>query len=545
LRQCIAVVLLCLLFMATLPGAAQESTSQGQKTVAFVDDSLLHTSSLTDVGGDGLNRLAEIFQQLGAETRSIKLEQPVPSDVDVIVLARPTTTLRQTDISNLWGYLSRGGHLLLAFDPNGINKVNTDRSTSGLNKLLWADYGIGMDDDALVESWFGPKMFQSLVTTLSPALPENFMRHAIIAPLLQYDVPVYVWAARSVQVDALSRDAVAYPLLFTETTFGETNRNALRGQDTEPIQLNIGQDQQGRLLLGGIAENTSNGSRVALLGDSEMVQNVFGLTRFSTDDVRPRYPGNYIFAERLAAWLLGLPEENWPPLPSGFTWISLDGSADDWTSSARSLVNPDTSLSDIQRVQAFYNDQYLYVLIETTGVPPASASVTMTLQDQGGTRSFVLDINEVALVDNKGNKTLLPNGAMSIGQVIEARVPRSPLSAPDPITAICLSEGATSGKQNCLNQSLRPPLLTDIDPVPVRPVTGPQAFLFNEGNLRVGPDPQAPVLTALPGRTRLKLIGRTEASDWVKVYDGRWEGWISLSLLAFSADIESLPVLPK
>jgi hypothetical protein len=52
------------------------------------------------------------------------------------------------------------------------------------------------------------------------------------------------------------------------------------------------------------------------------------------------------------------------------------------------------------------------------------------------------------------------------------------------------------------------------------------------------------MLTTLPGRTLLKLVGRNEAGDWVKVYDGRWEGWIAVSLLAFNADIEGLPVLP-
>jgi len=544
LRRCFAVVILCLLFVGILPSAAQDSKTATQKVVGFVDDNLLHTSSLTDVGGDGLNRLAEIFQHLGAIPRSIKLDQAIPSDIDVVVLVRPTVALSPSNVALLWDYLSRGGHLLLAFDPNSINKVNSDRAISGLNKLLWADYGLGMDDDALVEPWLSPSPFKSLVNTLSVVLPENIVRHPVVAPLVPYDAPVYIWAGRSIQVDALSSNALAYPLLFTDTAFGETNRNVFRPQNPDPIQLNIGQDKQGRLLLGGIAENKKNGSRVALLGDSEIVQNIFGLTRISTNDARPRYPGNYIFAERLAGWLLGLPEEQWSSVPSGFTPIRLDGNFDDWDKLVMPLVTKDVSQSDIHQVRAFYNDQYLYVLIETTNAPSNPTNVTITMQDVGGNRSFELNGSEVQFVDDKGNKTLLPDAEMQIDQAIEVRLPRRTLNGTDSIVSICLNKGNASGNQNCLGQFSRPALLTDIDLAPVRPTTGPEAFLLNDGNLHNGPDAKDVTLTTLPGRTLVKLIGRTKASDWVKVYDGRWEGWISVPLLAFNANIDALPVLP-
>jgi hypothetical protein len=337
---------------------------------------------------------------------------------------------------------------------------------------------------------------------------------------------------------------LAYPLLFTDTAFGETNRNVFRPQDPEPFQLNIGQDKQGRLLLGGIAENKINGSRVALLGDSEIVQNIFGLTRRSTNDARPRYPGNYIFAERLAGWLLGLPEEQWPSVLLGFTSIKLDGNFDDWDKSVVPLVTKDVSQSAVHQVRAFYNDQYLYVLIETANTPSIPTNITITMQDVSGNRSFELDENQVELVDDKGNKTLLPDADMRVDQAIEVRLPRHTLTGIDAILSICLNKGDPSVKQNCLEQLSRPPLLTDIDLVPVRPTFGPEAFLLNDGNLHNSPDVKDVTLTTLPGRTLLKLIGRTKAGDWVKVYNGRWEGWISVPLLAFNADINALPVLP-
>jgi hypothetical protein len=129
---------------------------------------------------------------------------------------------------------------------------------------------------------------------------------------------------------------------------------------------------------------------------------------------------------------------------------------------------------------------------------------------------------------------------MRIDQVIEARLPRRTLTSTDAVASICLN---SASNDNCLKQFSRPPLLPELDLVPVRPTIGPDTYLLNDGNLRRGPDTKSLMLTTLPGRTLLKLIGRNKAGDWVKVYDGRWEGWISASLLAFNANLELLPVL--
>ena len=537
MRRCFAVVVLYMLFVGIMPSAAQDTKKSTQKVVGFVDDNVLHTSAFTDIGGDGLNRLAEIFQQLGATPRSIKLDEAIAPDIDVVVLVRPMVALSPDNIVKLWDYLSDGGHLLLAFDPNSINKVNSDRATSGLSKLLWADYGLGLDDDALIEPWFNPTPFKSVVNTVSATLPENIVLNPVVEPLLRYDVPVYIWAGRSMQVDALGPNSTAYPLLFTETAFGETNKNVFRADAPDPIHMDIGQDKQGRLMLGGISENKKNGSRVALLGDSEILQNIFGLTRISTNDARPRYPGNYIFAQRLASWLLNLPEADWPSVPSGFTHISIDGKADDWDTALTPPVTNSAAQGDIQQVRAFYNDQYLYVLIKPTNSGANPSSITLMMQDVTGSRSFEISGGKILSVDDKGNKTLLPDAEMKVDQVIEVRLPRRALNGADPITSICLD-------QNCLNQVSRPAILPDLDLVSVRPATGPDAVLLNDGNLRSAPDMNSLMLTTLPGRTLLKLIGRNKAGDWVKGYDGRWEGWIAVSLLAFSADIQALPVLP-
>jgi hypothetical protein len=50
---------------------------------------------------------------------------------------------------------------------------------------------------------------------------------------------------------------------------------------------------------------------MVLLGDSEMLENGYGLSQNSETNA-PQYPGNFLFAQRLAAWLLDLPAAEWP-----------------------------------------------------------------------------------------------------------------------------------------------------------------------------------------------------------------------------------------
>ncbi|MBZ0300267.1 MAG: SH3 domain-containing protein, partial [Anaerolineae bacterium] len=423
--------------------------------------------------------------------------------------------------------------------------VNGERATSGLNRLLLQEYGLEANDDALIETWFGRDQFRSPATMWTSSQPENRVRHPVVEPLARYDVPVYVWAARSVQVHPFVADAEAYPLIFTDTTFGETNRNSFRNLEPEPVELNIGADTQGRLLIGGIGENLLTGSRVALLGDSEMLENIFGLTYLSAEDSGPRYPGNHILADRLVGWLLGVPEADWPDLPDEFTWIALDGDASDWDESLRPVSDDilDTPMNDIKQVRAFYNDQYLYLLIETASETADALRVTLSVEDARVSRQVVLTDDHAAVITADGGETPLPDAGMAVGQAVEVRIPRRAFSSLASITRVCLDQ-ASMGNQDCLEATFRPPLVTDLDPVPVRPTDGPMAFLRNSGNLRAAPSTNAAVLTSLFGRTPVGVLGRNEAGDWIKVHDGRWEGWLALPLVVMSADVERLPVLP-
>jgi uncharacterized protein YraI len=62
-------------------------------------------------------------------------------------------------------------------------------------------------------------------------------------------------------------------------------------------------------------------------------------------------------------------------------------------------------------------------------------------------------------------------------------------------------------------------------------------------NLRAGPDTTYDILTMMEEGTKLKVVGRTEANDWLKVVtaDGR-EGWVFAEMVNVSGDLGAIAV---
>lgn len=83
---------------------------------------------------------------------------------------------------------------------------------------------------------------------------------------------------------------------------------------------------------------------MALVGDSEIFQNLFGQTRVLDRDGLAQHVGTYVFVEPLTGWLLGISDPEWPPLPSGFTWIALDGDINDWPTNVPMLQDTSSTI---------------------------------------------------------------------------------------------------------------------------------------------------------------------------------------------------------
>lgn len=552
------LVLSLVVILLPLTGYAQGSE---QPLVLFIEDARLATASMQDTGPDGLSELARIFEGLGARTGWIYLGDPVPEEARVVVLARPLQPIPVADMVRLWVHVLRGNHLLLTIDPigpttyrgEGAVRANPDRATAGLPTLLWLVYGIGLQDTVVAEPWFTTATVSDNRTAHLTAYVEDIAQHPVTAPLSAFGLPVQLWGARSMRVEPIGPHSYAVPLLYTLTAYGETNQEVFT--KNAPLEVNLGPDPVGRLLLGALAENTLNGSRVVVLGDSESVENGYGLLKWPGTD-ESIHVANRVLAERLAAWLLDQPVEEWPSLPDDFTWLALDGNAADWTDSIE--ITPDdpgdalVPRYDIRSLRAFRDDRFFYALIELADSPNPDTRVTFSFGstfDDAANLSIIISRNETLMMPDNEESVPVIDGRMTIDTVIEIRLPLRIIGDSALLKTVCLSDSRTPLTSPAIDCTipLSPtiPVATTLSPVDTWHF-GPRAIVDTPEtgvNVRSGPGTDTRIVaTAYHGQV-FSVIGRTALGDWLQVQNAVYTGWIASPLVKTDIDIGELSIV--
>ncbi len=537
------VLLLLLLVTGLAPAFGQEPD---QPLVVFVLNPDLQTSSVFNAGPDGLSALDEIFQSLGAETQVVNLVSPIPAEADVIVLVGPQRRLNILAVARIWVHLARGKHLLLALDPIGYGGNDSEDFRSGLLNLIANVYGLITRDSFVVESGFTRNSVALLSGAFLYTRPD-VIRHPIVAPLMDYDLPVTVWAARSLQVEPVGINSIGIPLLQTSTAYGEMNSNVFALENPAPLELNIGDDLQGVLNVAGLGQNTFGGSRIIILGDSQLLQNGYGLSSIPGSN-QPRHPGNALFAQRLAAWLIGLPESDWPELSTDQTWIALDGRGGDWPTNLPVLVEERNqsvpAAFDIQRLLAFQNDAYLYGLVGTIGTPRPQTLVEITLSN-----GLILRLTpeQVVTVTPLGNQPV-PDAALAVAAVLEMRLPLRLFAEGATIETVCLfdnSDPLAPEQQDCTTSEIEVTSVEEGEPFTLRFYGGALATVTSIRDIRLSSQPDGASATGAQvsvGQV-LSVVGRNAGADWLLVRSAGFEGWLLASLVIVNTEITSLPVV--
>ena len=548
-------LLFCVLLgIALLPGIAPAVQAQDAPLVVFIDDKALSTPTADGEGAEGLNQLAAIFRNLGAEVEWRALNDPLPTEAHVIVLARPLKKLPGHKLARLWLHIVRGNHLLLALDPPGLSslqgekaqKVETETAGTGLPLMLAFYFGTSPTDDLLAEPWFTTDSIPDQTTAFLRTQAENLLPHAITEPLRLYDLPVLVWGARSVEVEAFPFEGEALPLLYTETAFGE-DTSALYHRNEEqrvPLEFNTGQDAQGRLFVGSWGQNDTSGARMALFGDSELLADDYGLA-LDPATGQPAHWGNYLLMQRTAAWLLDLPTDQWPTMPPGYTQLAVDGSDADWVFRVPLAEDGagDTSLDayDIRQVRAFWDDSYLYVLVETAAPPNDGVQLTLGIENTfDGVVDLTLDaMRERVMIANYG--TRVPDAKLALGNWLELRAPVRALGAGALISSLCLSDPIRTETLDCLDE-----------PLGLIPVEGsrPPVSAAHHAPLALGLEPthiyeipaaNAAILENIAQGEVVAVYGRTPADDWLQVQNARVTGWVPAAQMVANIALSNLP----
>src|SRR5690606_36543637 len=105
-------------FLTGLPAHTGHAQEEGPPLVVFIQGRRpLDSASISNVGPEGLSKLADIFRSLGADVIYRNITEPVPAEASVVVLARPMRAVGTVETAYLWNYLESGGNLLVAFDP--------------------------------------------------------------------------------------------------------------------------------------------------------------------------------------------------------------------------------------------------------------------------------------------------------------------------------------------------------------------------------------------------------------------------------------------
>ncbi len=545
------LILLFGLLILTQPGLTQGTQQDTRPHVVFVEDArLLQVASVTDNGPDGVSRLGEMFIAQGARTSWIRLTDALPEDTRVIVMVRPRQSLPADYLARIWLQMARGAHLLLAIDPPGQLGARPDPQNNGLDRLLTLDYGVSLLNGLLIEPWFTLGTIREVETSYLFADGDP-VPNPIFEPITRYDLPVRLWGARPIRVEPFGIDSEAAALLLASPLYAETTAETLRLSEPTPLELNIETDPQGLMNVAAVGQNTRTGSRIAIIGDGEFLQNGFGLSIIGGSTI-PRYAGNTILAQRIVSWLLELDE--FPDLPEGLTWLALDGDPTEWESFAPSLTDDaaDSSLDllNLVQVKSFRNDSFVYIELETAAPPSAETQVDIEIdrnRDQRADVIISMQPGRVFAQVGTAEAALVYDAEMAVGQVIELRLPRRLMDGD--ILSVCLSSArdlAFPQPPDCSESSFAPITVAEIDPVNVRTprevmltVTGSNAV-----NMRVRPGLSANVVNTFTFGAEFAVLGRNDTSDWIYAQDARWTGWFSTAVVRINGDLAALPVIP-
>jgi hypothetical protein len=549
-------VFVLLILSFTLVVSAAQGQDQEAPLVVLIEGRAINTSSVTNVGPAGASRLQEILISLGARINRITLTDDIPEDADLAVLLRPLRRLSPAQMARLWVHLYRGNNLLIAVDPDNANlgtaNVSHRIDSSGMTVLLERAFGVTIGNTALVPEGATSATIAGLDTLYMPVFPD-MVPHDVLAPLVDYRLPVWTWGSRHMDVEPFGINGIATPLLFTSRAYGESNpdifppfRNA---QDfvPAPLALDSEEDVVGSLNVAALAENVVNGSRVLVLGDSEMLENGYGLR--ANGNV-PRFVGNYVFAQRAIAWLLNIEPQEWLPLPEGMTWIAVDGSGAEWDSDLEAIPDQDGDTAsggtNIEQVRTFLDDQFLYLLVETSQPPSAEVSVEVQFDtDNDGQLDHTVSIqpDRTTVTTGEGQQIDVLDAMAAYGDTIEVRLPQRAIPPSQGIDSICLRPG--DQEADCVIQPINIPASGTTALTEITRTDGLIATVQSNQrvNLRRTPDTEQPPLMTIANGSMFTALGRDESGEWVYVQNARHEGWLATFLLVANGDVMSLPVL--
>jgi ABC-type uncharacterized transport system involved in gliding motility auxiliary subunit len=213
-------------------------------------------------GGEGAySRARQVLESKNyvVNTLNLQAENAIPQDARAIIVAGPLVPLSENSVELLREYLENGGSLMVLANPVPLTEFEDQKDL--LAEYLASEWGIALNNDIVVDTNAPSSPFF--------AVGAQYAAHPITEKM-QGVAAIFPYS-RSLTVGAENIAITPTTLVLTiDQSWGETDFSALEGG--QALEYNPESDAFGPMTLAASAENSANGSRVVVFGNSSFAQ---------------------------------------------------------------------------------------------------------------------------------------------------------------------------------------------------------------------------------------------------------------------------------
>ena len=231
--------------------------------------------SLSAKGNESLSLFASLLSSNNIRSKSLMLgiEQTIPDDCDVLIIAGPSTKLTEQEAALVQSYLEQGGDALFLIEAVTISQANValtaeqEGKNPALNNIL-NNWGIDVGSDIVVD------LSSHIGGDVGSPATRNYVAHKAITDGLDYTF--YIRPRSIVALDQRRAGLKLAPIVLTaskEQSWAETNR-------TLKIDFDAGQDMAGPVAIAYViweekAQDEASDTRIITFTDTDFLSNAY------------------------------------------------------------------------------------------------------------------------------------------------------------------------------------------------------------------------------------------------------------------------------
>lgn len=233
-----------------------------------------HGEKDIEQGGDSsMTRAKSTLESKNYSVKTLNLlvDNKVPEDASVIVIAGPMQPVSSNEVQLLKDYLANGGSLIVMEDPTALTEFGDQ--TDPLAEMLANDWGITLNNNIVID------LNSPQPTTAAAAFYDS---HPVTTNMNNL-VSFYPFT-RSLNMGTVDGVTLSPLVQTNERSWGETDFKSLSQQGGQ-VGFDEGVDTLGPLTLAIAGENTTTKGRVV----------VFGTSLFAVDQIFDQYGNGDMF----------------------------------------------------------------------------------------------------------------------------------------------------------------------------------------------------------------------------------------------------------